>query len=172
MLAKLLSDVIFITFLIFSEITQMCVTAIANLQQSSLKDGSNRSLFSKDKEIIPYIEYHWEALTTTSRRVTQSWHATVYKALHKDLHTVFAAEENQIEGHIYGLTSTDLTQIKPNYEAMIRGGTLRITDMGIQHGNKQKKNKLKQFFFLKKCLKKSSEMFRKIYLFQLQSIGD
>lgn len=92
-------------------------------------------MFSKDKEIIPYIEYHWEALTTTSRRVTQSWHATVHKALIKDIHTLFIFEDSQIEGQMYGLLCGDLTQIKPNYEAMIKSGTLRITDMGIQHGN-------------------------------------
>lgn len=113
----------------------MCITALANLQQESFKEGANRTLFSKEKEIIPYIEYHWEALTTTSRRVTQSWHATVHRALVKDIHILFVFEDSPTDGHLYGLISTDLMQIKPNYEAMIRGGTLRITDMGIQHGN-------------------------------------
>lgn len=45
----------------------MCVTAIANLQQQSTKEGANKVLFNKEKDIIPYIEYHWEAITTTSR---------------------------------------------------------------------------------------------------------
>lgn len=112
----------------------MCVTALANLQQGSSKEGTNRMMFSKDKEIIPYIEYHWEALTTTSRRVTQSWHATVHRALMKDIHILFVFEESAADGQMYGLLCTDLLQIKPNYEAMIRGGTLRVTDMGIQHG--------------------------------------
>lgn len=115
----------------------MCVTAIANLQQSSCKEGTNRTMFSKDKEIIPYIEYHWEALTTTSRRVTQSWHATVYRALVKDIHILFVFEENPVDGQMYGLLCSDLTQIKPNYEAMIKGGTLRVTDVGIQHGKSE-----------------------------------
>lgn len=112
----------------------MCVTAIANLQQLSFKDGSNRSMFSKDKEIIPYIEYHWEALTTTARRVTQSWHSTVHRALVKDIHILFIFEESMTDGQMYGLLCNDLTQIRPNYEAMIKGGMLRVTDMGIQHG--------------------------------------
>ncbi|GJQ74715.1 putative zinc ion binding protein [Trypoxylus dichotomus] len=116
-----------------AQIPQMCVTAVANLQQTSVKEGTNRLMFSKDKEIIPYIEYHWEALTTTSRRVTQSWHATVHKALVKDMHTLFMYEEHSVEGLMYGLVCSDLTQIKPNYEAMIKGGMLRVTDMGIQH---------------------------------------
>lgn len=112
----------------------MCITALANLQQASTKGGLNKTMFSKEKEIIPYIEHHWEALTTTSRRVTQSWHVTVTKAFIKDIHTLFIFEESSTDGHMYGLINSDLTQIKPNYEAMIRGGTLKVTDMGIQHG--------------------------------------
>ncbi|KAJ8980754.1 hypothetical protein NQ317_013759 [Molorchus minor] len=122
-----------------TEITQMCITAIANLQQASFKEGTNKTMFSKEKVIIPYIEYHWEALTTTSRRVTQSWHVTVTKALIKDIHIYFVFDDNPVEGHMYGLMNQDLTQIKPNYEAMIRGGTLKVTDMGIQHEMQKRK---------------------------------
>lgn len=111
----------------------MCITAIANLQQTSAKEGGNQTMFNKDKEIIPYIENHWEALTTTSRRVTQSWHSTVLRALQKDIQLLFTTEEGS-DGQNFGLVCTDLTQIKPNYEAMIKGGTLRITETGIQHG--------------------------------------
>ncbi|RZC38181.1 set1/Ash2 histone methyltransferase complex subunit ASH2 [Asbolus verrucosus] len=116
-----------------AQISQMCITALANLQQTSIKEGKNRIMFSKEKEIIPYIEYHWEAITTTSRRVTQSWHSTVHKALIKDIHVLFVFEESPVDGQMYGLINTDLTQIRPNYEAMIKGGTLKVTDMGIQH---------------------------------------
>lgn len=118
----------------------MCVTAIANLQQASLKDGTVKTMFNREKEIVPYIDYHWEALTTTSRRVTQSWHVTVTKALIKDIHLLFVFEDHPTEGQLYGLINTDLTQIKPNYEAMIRSGTLKMTDMGIQHGKKSSSN--------------------------------
>lgn len=51
----------------------MCITAIANMQQAAAKDGKTKNLFSKDQEIIPYIEQYWEAMTTMPRRVTQSW---------------------------------------------------------------------------------------------------
>lgn len=112
----------------------MCVTALANLQQSSAKDGANKTIFSKDKDIIPFIDQHWEGMTTMPRRVTQSWHATVQRALVKDIHVLFIYEESASDGQMYGLLNQDLTLIKPNYEAMIRGGTLKITDMGIQHG--------------------------------------
>lgn len=54
-------------------ISQMCVTAIANLQQQAQKKGKVKSLFDKDVEIIPYMEQYWESMTTMPRRVTQSW---------------------------------------------------------------------------------------------------
>lgn len=122
----------------FLEFPQICVTAVANLQQASLKENKNRMVFSKDREIIPFIDQHWEGMTTMPRRVTQSWHATVQRALVKDIHVLFVYEETAEEGQMYGLLNTDLTQIKPNYEAMIRGGTLKVTDMGIQHGKIKK----------------------------------
>lgn len=60
---------------------QMCVTAIANLLQMCQKENEQKTLFHKDKDIIPFIECHWESMTTMPRRVTQSWHATVCKKL-------------------------------------------------------------------------------------------
>ncbi|KAF4517988.1 hypothetical protein B566_EDAN008823 [Ephemera danica] len=117
---------------------QMCITAIANLMQASIKEGAPKSMFSKDREIIPFIDNHWEGMTTMPRRVTQSWHSTIQRALQKDLGTLFVCEEATVEmtvsGHpLFGLNSLELTQIKPNYEAMIRGGSLKITDVGITH---------------------------------------
>jgi hypothetical protein len=55
----------------------MCVTAIGNLMQASVKEGSPRIMFSKERDIIPFIDSHWEGMTTMPRRVTQSWHSTV-----------------------------------------------------------------------------------------------
>ena len=45
--------------------------------QTSIKEGKPRTMFHKDKEIIPFIDTYWEGMTTMPRRVTQSWHATV-----------------------------------------------------------------------------------------------
>lgn len=50
----------------------------------------------------------------------------------KDLGTLFLMDEDSDEGQLYGLVSSDLVSIKPNYEAMIKGGTLKITEMGVQ----------------------------------------
>jgi Set1/Ash2 histone methyltransferase complex subunit ASH2 len=62
----------------------MCITTIANLMQASTKEGSMKQYFSRDREIVPYIDSHWEYMTTMPRRVTQSWHATVQKTLLKE----------------------------------------------------------------------------------------
>lgn len=90
----------------------MCVTAIANMQQSSVKDGSVRFTFSRDKEIIPYIDQYWDAITAMPRRVTQSWYSTVQRALVKDVQTLFTFEETE-NGPMFGLVAKDLTSIKP-----------------------------------------------------------
>jgi len=42
-------------------------------------------------------------------------------------------DESTSEGQLFGLASSELTSIKPNYEAMIKNGHLRATEMGIQH---------------------------------------
>lgn len=107
--------------------SQMCVTALANLIQKSRVEGTNRALFSKDKEIIPFIEKNWENMTTVPRRVKQTWHTTVYKAMTKDM-DVFTCEEKTESGEVtenhpcFGLITTDMKRIGPNYENLVRGG--------------------------------------------------
>lgn len=44
--------------------------------------------------------------------------------------TMFAPESNDENPQNFRLFEKDLTQIKPNYEAMVKGGSLRITDDG------------------------------------------
>ncbi|KAL1448503.1 hypothetical protein WDU94_005617, partial [Cyamophila willieti] len=114
---------------------QMCVTAMGNLMQTSIKEGNPRLTFSKEKEIIPFIEAHWDGMTTTPRRVTQSWHMTILRALSKETNVLFTCNESQDQ---YGLIDTDLSHIKPNYEQMIKGGHIKVTDMGIQSSGSNK----------------------------------
>lgn len=43
--------------------------------------------------------------------------------------------EDSLDGQqMFGLATNDLMQIKPNYEAMVKGGTLRINDEGYAQG--------------------------------------
>lgn len=76
-------------------------------------------------------------------RVTQSWYATVQRALIKDIQVLFVYEEDSSHGPMFGLYNVELTTIKPNYEAMIKQGQLKVTDMGIATGESN-------------CFKKSS----------------
>lgn len=57
----------------------------------------------------------------------------IQKALIKDVGTLFTMDDNTSEGQLFGLANSDLTLIKPNYEAMIKNGHLRATEMGLQH---------------------------------------
>lgn len=112
----------------------MCITAIANMRQNSLKDGKPKNIFSKDKEIIPFIEQYWESMTTMPRRVTQSWYSTVQRSLLKDIQITFTYEEHSDHGAMFGLLASDLTQIRPSYEAMGKMGALRLTEDGYSQG--------------------------------------
>lgn len=120
-----------------AQFTQMCITTIANLMQNSLKEGSSRQYFSRDREVITYIESHWEYMTTMPRRVTQSWHATVHKTLLKERGLVFVIQEPGSDANLaltsndcmVGLLSLELINIRPNYEAMVRAGHLKPTDI-------------------------------------------
>lgn len=110
---------------------QMILTALGNLTQKSVKAGNSRTQFSKDLDIIPFIDQYWEAMTTMSRRVTQSWHTTIHRALLKDSGTLFDCEGNATDKETFGLKQP-ITEIKPNYEAMIKSGALKMTDVGVQ----------------------------------------
>lgn len=61
-------------------------------------------------------------------------YSTVQKTLLKD-NAVFTFEDGSDNEQMFGLVTNDLTQIRPNYEAMVKGGTLRITDEGYAQGN-------------------------------------
>lgn len=60
-------------------------------------------------------------------------YSTVQKTLLKE-NSVFIFEDGLDSQQMFGLVVNDLTQIKPNYEAMVKGGTLRITDEGYAQG--------------------------------------
>jgi len=98
----------------------MILTALGNLVQAANKEGKPQMLFSKDLDIIPFIDSHWESMTTIGRRVTQSWHSTIQRALIKDTGTLFVTEEVEGQGEMYGL-AVPLLEIKPNYDAIMKG---------------------------------------------------
>lgn len=93
---------------------QMCITTIANLQRKTVKDGSPRFFFSKEKEIVPFIESYWESMTTMARKQTTGWHGTILKTLQAHSN-IFTSQDNAGD-LMFGLVDRDLETIKPSYE--------------------------------------------------------
>lgn len=85
------------------------------------------------------------------------------RALVKDTNVSFLCEDSPEEGTVYSLIQQDLTQIKPNYEAMIKQGQLKVTDMGVQHGKQGLKHGKCCFYFFILFLPSPSWMYMKEY---------
>lgn len=115
-----------IYYYFLSELREMCVTALANLSHTSSskgkgnKDGTGTKLFSLQKDIIPFLEQQWEALTTQPRRATHSWHTTLQRTLLKEVDSTFTVEETGKNGEpgpnhpFFGLQCSDLTLLRPS----------------------------------------------------------
>lgn len=95
------------------DFSQMCQTAIANLIRKHHEE--NRIAFSRDKEIIPFIDANWDILSTMPRRVKNSWHNTVHKTMLKDNDT-FMCDNRDPDDILFALRSRDLIKIAPNYD--------------------------------------------------------
>lgn len=94
--------------------SQLCVSAIANL---SMREDPKliRKIpffFSRDKEIIPFIDTHWELLTTAPRKTRSTWHVSINKALAKDDDFIMN------EHGCYGLRRYDLESIGSVHESL------------------------------------------------------
>ena len=103
-----------------ASIPQMCITALANLIQASIKEDKKKIMFNKDKEILPFIDNYWESMTTLPRKTTLTWFTTIHKNLASNT-TIFVSEETA-DGICFGLKSPDLLWIKPDYENTVKGG--------------------------------------------------
>lgn len=99
---------------IASTLPQMCITTIANLQRKTVKDGAPRYIFSKDKEIIPFIEAYWESITTMPRKQTTGWYGQILKTLQTHPNIFTCLEESG--DLMFGLIEKELESIKPNYD--------------------------------------------------------
>ncbi|CAF1294894.1 unnamed protein product [Rotaria sp. Silwood1] len=59
---------------------QLCTTVLANLTQQS----SSQTFFSRDREILPFIDEKWDLLTFSQKKNKPTLHASVYKALGRE----------------------------------------------------------------------------------------
>lgn len=93
-----------------------------------------RIAFSKDKEIIPFIEANWDSLTTFPRRIKNSWHNTVFKTMSKDSET-FMCDNRDPDDILFALRSMDLLKIAPNYSNIKYHGLNANDQQGYNNGS-------------------------------------
>ncbi|XP_077999260.1 set1/Ash2 histone methyltransferase complex subunit ASH2-like [Glandiceps talaboti] len=118
--------------------SQMCQTAIANLVVQHRNDNPPKTMFSKDKEIIPFLEKNWEILTTMPRRVRQTWHITMVKTMIKDSDVFLCKERpddmaDESDYPLFGLVDQNLANIVPHYDSNLK---LSSSYKGVENGQK------------------------------------
>ncbi|XP_017287721.2 set1/Ash2 histone methyltransferase complex subunit ASH2 isoform X2 [Kryptolebias marmoratus] len=107
-----------------ANLKEMCLTALANLTwRSRTQDEHPKTMFSKDKDIIPFIDKYWECLTTRQRPGKLTWPNNIVKTMSKE-RDVFLMKEHPDPGSKdpeeeypkFGLLDQDLGNIGPSYD--------------------------------------------------------
>ncbi|XP_072227724.1 set1/Ash2 histone methyltransferase complex subunit ASH2 isoform X2 [Leuresthes tenuis] len=107
-----------------ANLKEMCLTALANLTwRSRTKDEHPKTMFSKDKDIIPFIDKYWECMTTRQRPGKLTWPNNIVKTMSKE-RDVFLVKEHPDPGSKdtdeeypkFGLLDQDLGTIGPSYD--------------------------------------------------------
>ncbi|XP_014440554.1 set1/Ash2 histone methyltransferase complex subunit ASH2 isoform X2 [Tupaia chinensis] len=121
-----------------ANLKEMCLSALANLTwQSRTQDEHPKTMFSKDKDIIPFIDKYWECMTTRQRPGKMTWPNNIVKTMSKE-RDVFLVKEHPDPGSKdpeedypkFGLLDQDLSNIGPAYDnqkqssAVSTGGNL------------------------------------------------
>ncbi|XP_006860023.1 PREDICTED: set1/Ash2 histone methyltransferase complex subunit ASH2 isoform X2 [Chrysochloris asiatica] len=121
-----------------ANLKEMCLSALANLTwQSRTQDEHPKTMFSKDKDIIPFIDKYWECMTTRQRPGKMTWPNNIVKTMSKE-RDVFLVKEHPDPGSKdpeedypkFGLLDQDLSTIGPAYDnqkqssALSTSGTL------------------------------------------------
>uniref|UniRef100_A0A7M4E093 ASH2 like, histone lysine methyltransferase complex subunit n=1 Tax=Crocodylus porosus TaxID=8502 RepID=A0A7M4E093_CROPO len=106
------------------DLKEMCLSALANLTwQSRTQDEHPKTMFSKDKDIIPFIDKYWECMTTRQRPGKMTWPNNIVKTMCKE-RDVFLVKEHPDPGSKdpeedypkFGLLDQDLANIGPAYD--------------------------------------------------------
>ncbi|XP_028317954.1 set1/Ash2 histone methyltransferase complex subunit ASH2 isoform X2 [Gouania willdenowi] len=107
-----------------ANLKEMCLTALANLTwRSRTQDEHPKTMFSKDKDIIPFIDKYWECMTTRQRPGKLTWPNNIVKTMSKE-RDVFLVKEHPDPGSKdleeeypkFGLLDQDLGTIGPSYD--------------------------------------------------------
>ncbi|XP_061657453.1 set1/Ash2 histone methyltransferase complex subunit ASH2 isoform X2 [Syngnathoides biaculeatus] len=108
-----------------ANLKEMCLTALANLTwRSRSQDEHPKTMFSKDKDIIPFIDKYWECMTTRQRPGKLTWPNNIVKTMSKE-RDVFLVKEHPDPGSKdpeedypkFGLLDQDLGTIGPSYDS-------------------------------------------------------
>ncbi|CAH8601787.1 unnamed protein product [Dicrocoelium dendriticum] len=109
----------------------MCQTALANLMWRH----GGRLYFSKENELIPFLEEFWEELTTQPRKSNNSW----YPNIHKTLTSSDAFKTVEIGADLLVcLANTDIGKMGPSYDrfrALTSQLRTNITKLGLPSAN-------------------------------------
>ncbi|KAG8141356.1 hypothetical protein E2320_006984 [Naja naja] len=120
----------YISFL--KDLKEMCLSALANLTwQSRTQDEHPKTMFSKDKDIIPFIDKYWECMTTRQRPGKMTWPNNIVKTMCKE-RDVFLVKEHPDPGSKdpeedypkFGLLDQDLANIGPAYDNQKQSNTV------------------------------------------------
>ncbi|KAM9456512.1 set1/Ash2 histone methyltransferase complex subunit ASH2 isoform 2-T2 [Clarias gariepinus] len=107
-----------------ANLKEMCLTALANLTwRSRTREEHPKTMFSKDKDIIPFIDKYWECMTTRQRPGKLTWPNNIVKTMSKE-RDVFLVKEHPDPGSKdpeedypkFGLLDQDLGNIGPSYD--------------------------------------------------------
>ncbi|MGH0173362.1 UNVERIFIED_CONTAM: hypothetical protein FKN15_065161 [Acipenser sinensis] len=122
-----------------SDLKEMCLTALANLTwRSRNQEEHPKTMFSKDKDIIPFIDKYWECMTTRQRPGKLTWPNNIVKTMSKE-RDVFLVKEHPDPGSKdpeedypkFGLLDQDLGNIGPAYD---QKQTASVTTAGGLNG--------------------------------------
>uniref|UniRef100_A0A672ZRU1 Ash2 like, histone lysine methyltransferase complex subunit n=1 Tax=Sphaeramia orbicularis TaxID=375764 RepID=A0A672ZRU1_9TELE len=81
-----------------ANLKEMCLTALANLTwRSRTQEEHPKTMFSKDKDIIPFIDKYWECMTTRQRPGKLTWPNNIVKTMSKE-RDVFLVKEHPDPG--------------------------------------------------------------------------
>ncbi|KAK7895448.1 hypothetical protein WMY93_020773 [Mugilogobius chulae] len=125
-----------------ANLKEMCLTALANLTwRSRTQDEHPKTMFSKDKDIIPFIDKYWECMTTRQRPGKLTWPNNIVKTMSKE-RDVFLVKEHPDPGSKdteeeypkFGLLDQDLGNIGPSYDTQ-KQTTAPPTTAGLNGGS-------------------------------------
>ncbi|XP_031414768.1 set1/Ash2 histone methyltransferase complex subunit ASH2 isoform X4 [Clupea harengus] len=123
-----------------ANLKEMCLSALANLTwRSRTQEEHPKTMFSKDKDIIPFIDKYWECMTTRQRPGKLTWPNNIVKTMSKE-RDVFLVKEHPDPGSKdpeeeypkFGLLDQDLANIGPSYDTQKQ--TTSVASTGGQNG--------------------------------------